>query len=133
MRSRGISLKRTFSVFYLIGVLFGEVHFTENQPELDQWFHSYEHLKGSQNNRENTRMHSFFWLYLTINAPNFRLILLVDLNTYAQTYFLIMQQLTPSPSCYIKMLKSSELWCCKWTGQSHSLPLARSSTIWFTM
>ncbi len=26
-------------------------------------------------------MHSFFWLYLTINAPNFRLIVL-DRNTY---------------------------------------------------
>ena len=40
-------------------------------PELDQWFQSYEQLKDSQNiNRKQKKIHFFFWLYLTNNAPN---------------------------------------------------------------
>ena len=42
-------------------------------PESDQ-------LKDSQN-RKQKKMHSFFLLYLTINAADFQLILL-DCNTY---------------------------------------------------
>ncbi len=43
-------------------------------PELNQWFLSYEQSKDSQNNRKTKEIHSFFWLYLTINVPDFRLI-----------------------------------------------------------
>ncbi len=49
-------------------------------PESDQWFQSYNNwkiLKTIQNKKE---MHSFFWLYLTINAADSRLISL-DRNT----------------------------------------------------
>ena len=48
-------------------------------PESDQWFQSYSN-KDSQNNRKQKKC-ILSWLYLTINAPNFRLIPL-DLNTH---------------------------------------------------
>ena len=40
-----------------------------------------QQLKDSQNNRKQKEMHCFFWLYLTIYAADFLLILL-DRNTY---------------------------------------------------
>ena len=48
-------------------------------PELDQWFHGYEQLKGSQNNEKQKKLNYF--LYLTINASDFQLIPL-DSNTF---------------------------------------------------
>ncbi len=45
----------------------------KNPPESDQWFQSYEQLKDSQNNSKTKESHSFFWLYLTINAQDFLL------------------------------------------------------------
>ena len=66
----------TFSVFYLIE---GEVHFAENPPESDQWFPSYEQLKGSQNNKKQKKFIPFTG-WISVNAPDFRLIPL-DHNT----------------------------------------------------
>ncbi len=48
----------------------------KTSPESDQWFQSYSNWKILKTNE----VHSFFWLYLTINSPHFRLIPL-DRNT----------------------------------------------------
>ncbi len=45
-------------------------------PELDLWFQSYEQLKDCVNNRKQKKINLCFWSYLTVNTPNFRLILL---------------------------------------------------------
>ena len=50
-------------------------------PKLDQWFRSYEQLKDSQ----TKEIHIFFWLYLTIYAPDFRLIP-TDGNTFIHVH-----------------------------------------------
>ena len=66
--------------FSLIEVLILERYILmKTPPESDQWFYRYEQRKDSQNNRK--LIHSFFWLYLTINATDFRLIQL-GRNTY---------------------------------------------------
>ena len=54
-------------------------------PKSDHWFQSYEQLKDSQNTRKQKEIHSFFWLHLTINAPDIRLTPL-DRNTYVKLY-----------------------------------------------
>ncbi len=67
------------SFLFWLKCLFGEVHFAENPSESDQWFQSYEQLTDSQNNTKE--INTFFWLYLTINTPDFQMIKL-DRNTY---------------------------------------------------
>ena len=71
----------TFSVFYLIEVFIKRCTFC--------WKPHLNHTSGPKviaierfsKQQKTKEMHSFFWLYLTINAPDFRLIPL-DRNTY---------------------------------------------------
>ena len=90
MQSREISLKPnthvTFPVFcfcfflILLKSSFGVVHFAENPIWIGTvvLFISYDQLKDSQNNRKQKKLIPFLaispGLYLTINAPDFRLI-----------------------------------------------------------
>ncbi len=73
----------TFSVFYLIEVLISRGTFCW-KPHLNQTSGSkvISNWKILQNNRKQREIHNFFWLYLLINAPDFRLIPL-DCNTYS--------------------------------------------------
>ena len=48
--------------------------------ESAQWFQGYEKLKGSQNNKKTIETNFSFWLYLTINAADFRLIPLITMH-----------------------------------------------------
>ena len=78
-----ISLK---SNSFLFELKYSEVPYIllKTPPESDyQWFQSYKHLKKSQNNLKTKAIHSFFWLYPTINVPDFRLIPL-DRNTHSR-------------------------------------------------
>ena len=52
-------------------------------PESDQWFQSYEQLKieGFSEQKRKQRSLFIFWLYLAINALDFRLIP-IDRNTH---------------------------------------------------
>ena len=78
----------TFWVFYLKYSLLGEVHFAENPTWIGPVTGSkitakfWKILKAIENPKKK---HSFFWLYLTINAPNFRPIPL-DRNTYSRIH-----------------------------------------------
>ena len=87
MQFRGISRKLnilTFSVFYLIEIFIRRGTFCwklKTSPELDQWFQSFSNWKILKTIENKTKIHSFFWQYLKMNAPDFRLIPL-DCNTY---------------------------------------------------
>ena len=70
-----------FSVFYLIEVLIRRGTFCWKPHLIGAVVPKLYQLKDYQTNRkENKCMNSYFWLYLTISARNFRLILL-DCNT----------------------------------------------------
>ena len=105
-------------------------------PESDQWLQSYEQLKGSQNNRKQKEICSFYWLYLTINAPNFRLILLDSNMRYGKTliHLLLVHGSSPtyidnwSPATYC--LHTSLAIYCWYSILLHWLPTAMAIYCW---
>ncbi len=91
IRSREISLyevglKCDFFIFLFdwswSAHLVGEVHFAKNPTWIGQVVpKQFWPIEGFSKQKKIKEIHSFFWLYLTINAPNFWLIPL-DCNTY---------------------------------------------------
>ena len=84
MQSREISLKSNtwhFQLSIWLKSSFGEVHFAENTTWIGPVVPRLWAIEGFSGQLKTKEIHSFFWLYLTINAPDFRLIPL-DRNTY---------------------------------------------------
>ncbi len=75
--SREISLKLNmwhFQFSIWLKCSFGEVHFAENSNWIRPVVPKLWAIEGFSAQKKTKEIPSFFWLYLTINAPDFRLI-----------------------------------------------------------
>ena len=109
MQSRGISQKSNmwhfpFSIWLKPSL--GEVHFAENPTWIGPVVPKLQELKDSQNKRN-----SFFWLYLTINAADFRLIP-QGRNTFKRKDRTIAEVLSKQSICMF-LLENSFCWVAR--------------------